>query len=72
MARPTGLFPEVHVQDPVRVVFEAPVLADGGREPVPLRERAQDIAAFGAGVFPDEAGGLDPSDRLEPGPLRFG
>ena len=45
-AGPAGILAELHVQDPVLVVFDPPMGADGHREPVPLRERAQEIAAF--------------------------
>ena len=32
-ARPTGIFPELDVQDPMLLIFDAPVTAHGGREP---------------------------------------
>jgi len=44
--------PKLHVQDPVLLIFDAPVLAHRGRKPVPLCQRAQEVAAFGAGFFP--------------------
>ena len=52
---PAGILAELHVQDPVLLVFDAPVAAHDGGEPVPFWERAQEVAAFGAGFFPDDA-----------------
>ena len=40
VARPTGIFPELHVQDPMLLIFDAPVTAHRGCEPVLIRERA--------------------------------
>ena|GEM_PF-3104844 len=67
---PAGILAELHVQDPVLLVFDAPVAAHDGGEPVPFWERAQEVAAFGAGFFPDDAGGLHPPDGLQSRPVR--
>ena len=40
VARPTGIFPELHVQDPMLLIFDAPVTAHRGCEPVLIRELA--------------------------------
>ena len=40
VARPTGIFPELDVQDPMLLIFDAPVTAHCGCEPVLIRERA--------------------------------
>ena len=66
-----GILTELHVQTPVLLIFDAPVAAHGGREPVPLRERAQEIAAFRTGLVTDDPSGFHPPDRLEPGPVRL-
>jgi hypothetical protein len=33
-----GIFTQLDVQNPVLLIFDAPVVADGGREPFPIRE----------------------------------
>lgn len=66
-----GIPAKVHVQDPMLWVFDSPMAADGGCKPVAIRERAQEIMAFCAGLVVDAAGGLDPPNRLESGPVRF-
>ena len=40
VARATGIFAKLHVQDPMLLIFDAPVTAHGGREPIAIRERA--------------------------------
>ena len=43
VARSTGLFAKLHIQDSVPLVFDAPVTARGGRKPIAIRERAQKV-----------------------------
>ena len=71
VARSTGLFAKRHVQDPVLLVFDAPVTAPGRREPFLIRERTEEIATFGTDSIADDPGGLRPADRLQPRPVRF-
>jgi len=40
VARPTGIFPELDFQDPMLLIFDAPVTAHRGCEPVLIRELA--------------------------------
>lgn len=40
LASPTGIFAKLHIQDPVLLVFNAPVTPHGGREPTLIYERA--------------------------------
>ena len=70
VARPTGLFAKLHVQvqDPMLLIFDAPVHAHGGRKPISIRERAQEVATFRAGLVADDAGGFHPADGLEASP----
>ena len=68
---PAGILAELHVQDPVLLIFDPSMAADGGCKPVALRERAQEITAFRAGLVADDAGGLDPPNRPESGPAQF-
>lgn len=69
--RPTVSFPTLHIQDPVRLMFDPPVTADGGGEPVRRRKRAEEIATVGTDLIADDPGELHPADRLQPGPVRF-
>jgi hypothetical protein len=61
---PAGIFSKLHIQDPVLLVFDAPVTAHGRREPIAIRERAQKVPVFGAGLVTDEPGGLDPAEFI--------
>lgn len=69
---PAGILAELHVQPPMRGVLNRRMAAHGGGESVPFRERAQEIPTFRTGLIADEAGGLDPPDRLESGLVRSG
>jgi len=69
---PAGILAELHVQPPMRGVLNRRMAAHGGGESVLLRERAQEIPTFRTGLSADEAGGLDPPDRLESGLVRSG
>ena len=71
LTRSTGIFTELDVQHPMLLIFGAPMTANRGGEPFRVWERAQEIAAFGAGLVADEPGGLDAPKGLEPGPVRF-
>ena len=49
-----GIFPKLHIQDPVLLIFDPPMTADGGGEPIRLRKRAEEITAFGADLIADD------------------
>ena len=42
-----GILAKLHVQDPVLLIFDAPVAPHDGGESIPFRERAEEIAALG-------------------------
>ena len=70
--RPTGIFAKLHIQNPMLLVFDAPVATDRGGEAVLIRERTQEVATFGADAFADDPRRLDAPDRLEPRLMGFG
>ena len=71
VARPTDIFAKLPVQDSMRLIFDAPVPARGGRKPISIRERAQEVATFRAGWVADDPDGFHPADGWEASPVRF-
>ena len=50
------------------LVFDAPVVAHDGGEPLSIWGRTQEIAALSAGLVPDESDGLPRSTAWRPAP----
>jgi len=71
VARSTGIFTKLDIQNPVLLVFDAPVTAHGRREPFLIGERTEEIATFGTALITDDPGGLHSADRLQPRPVQF-
>ena len=49
---PAGIFAKLHVQDPMLLIFDAPMTADDGGKSVTLYQRAQEVAVFRTDAFP--------------------
>ena len=43
---PAGILAKLHVQDPMLLIFDAPMTADDGGKSVTLYQRAQEVAVF--------------------------
>jgi hypothetical protein len=68
---PVAVLPELYVQHPVLLVFDAPMLKHALGKPFQIGERAEIIAALYRGFIADDSRRLHPSDRRQTFPLRF-
>src|SRR5512144_2758954 len=71
LARPVGVFTELHVQDPMLAVLDIPLTPDRLGKMRPIGERAQIVPAFCRGFVTHLTARFHPAHGLQTGPLRL-